>query len=161
MAPLDTVLEFIVRASTGTPLSPWRSQALVNAPRKILHSTSKKLYIHTVTVVLYMIMFTTEFTQDQPCFTVALCDYPGLPDTERQRAEARYARTLARQLGGEPEVANALRTIEQLEDAPPEEITEEAKSIYQRWMKAARAAAEAGMQGLGGEEGCYFEVRRH
>ncbi len=53
-------------------------------------------------------MFTTEFTQDQPCFTVALCDYPGLPDTERQRAEARYARTLARQLGGEPEVRQRL-----------------------------------------------------
>ena len=106
-------------------------------------------------------MFATEFTPTEPCFTVALCDYPNLPDTERQRAEARYARTLARQLGGEPEVADALRAIERLEDAPPEEITEEAKTVYQRWMKAARAAAEAGMQGLGGEEGCYFEVRRH
>lgn len=104
-------------------------------------------------------MFTTDISEDQPCFTVALCDYPGLPEAERVRAEMRYARTLARQLGGEPAVANALRTIESLEDAPPEEITDEAKAIYQRWMKAARAAAEAGMQGLGGEEGCYFEVR--
>lgn len=104
-------------------------------------------------------MFATDTSQDLPCFTVALCDYPGLPETERTRAEMRYARTLARQLGGEPEVAHALRTIESLEDAPPEEITDEAKSIYQRWMKAARAAAEAGLQGLGGEEGCYFEVR--
>lgn len=105
-------------------------------------------------------MFATDTYEEQPCFTVALCDYPGLPDAERQRAEARYARTLARQLGGEPEVANALRAIERLEDAPPEEITEEAQTIYHRWMKAARAAAEAGMQGLGGEDGCYFEVRR-
>ena len=74
-------------------------------------------------------MFATDTYEEQPCFTVALCDYPGLPDAERQRAEARYARTLARQLGGEPEVANALRAIERLEDAPPEEITEEAQTI--------------------------------
>ena len=121
-----------------------------------------KLYIHTVTVVLYMLMFAaTEITAETTPFTVALCDYPGLPETERQRAEARYARTLARQLGGEANVAEALRLIESLEDAPPEEITEDAKNAYQRWVKAARAAAEAGMQGLGGEEGCYFEVRCH
>lgn len=106
-------------------------------------------------------MFATDTVQDLPCFTVALCDYPGLPEFERQRAETRYARTLARQLGGETQVADALRTLERLEDAPPEEITDDAKAIYQRWMKAARAAAEAGMQGLGGEEGCYFEVRPH
>lgn len=107
-------------------------------------------------------MFATDtITAEQPCFTVALCDYPGLPESERQRAESRYARTLARQLGGEPQVAQALRTLEHLEDAPPEEITQEAQSVYHRWMKAARAAAEAGLQGLGGEEGCYFEVRRH
>lgn len=104
-------------------------------------------------------MFATDTSEDQACFTVALCDYPGLPDTERTRAEMRYARTLARQLGGEPAVAQALRTIENLEDASPEDITEDAKSTYHRWMKAARAAAEAGMQGLGGEDGCYFEVR--
>lgn len=105
-------------------------------------------------------MFATATNQDQACFTVALCDYESLPDAERQRAEMRYARTLTRQLGGEAEVAHALRTIERLEDAPPEEITDEAKAVYLRWMKAARAAAEAGMQGLGGEDGCYFEVRR-
>lgn len=129
---------------------------------KNLCTTLKKLYIHTVTVVLYILMFATDtLTAELPCFTVALCDYPSLPEAERLRAEARYARTLARNLGGEPEVADALRTIERLEDAPPEEVTEEAKAVYQRWMKAARAAAEAGLQGLGGEEGCYFEVRRH
>lgn len=106
-----------------------------------------------------MFMFATDLHEEQPSFTVALCDYPSLPGAERERAEARYARTLARQLGGAPEVVHTLRTIERLEDAPPEEITEAAKAVYQRWMKAARAAAEAGMQGLGGEEGCYFEVR--
>lgn len=126
---------------------------------KHLQTSQHKLYIHTVTVVLYISMFATDTSENQSCFTVALCDYPGLPEAERVRAEMRYARTLARQLGGEPEVAHALRTIESLEDAPPEEITDEAKAIYQRWMKAARAAAESGMQGLGGEEGCYFEVR--
>ncbi|HEY4664752.1 MAG TPA: hypothetical protein VIG85_07190 [Comamonas sp.] len=104
-------------------------------------------------------MFATENAPEISPFTVALCDYPSLPEPERLRAEHRYARTLCRQLGGEANVAEALRLLESLEDAPPEEITEEAKSTYQRWMKAARAASEAGMQGLGGEDGCYFEVR--
>lgn len=105
-------------------------------------------------------MFATEFTSEPRPFTVALCDYPSLPDPERERAEARYARTLTRQLGSEDNVAEALRLIESLEDIPAEEITDDIKLTYQRWMKAVRAAAEAGMQGLGGEEGCYFEVRR-
>lgn len=143
------------------PVAMAKSKPSECTNKKILRTFYKKLYIHTVTVDLYRLMFTTDIPSDLPCFTVALCDYPGLPDTERQRAEARYARTLTRQLGSEPEVADALRAIERLEDAPPEEVTEEAKATYQRWMKAARAALEAGMQGLGGEEGCYFEVRRH
>ena len=106
-----------------------------------------------------MLMLNTETSSDICPFSVTLCDYPDLPDTERMRAEHRYARTLARQLGGEDQVASALRTLESLEDASPEDVTEDAKTTYHRWMKAARAAAEAGMQGLGGEEGCYFEVR--
>lgn len=104
-------------------------------------------------------MFDTENTPETCTIAVELCDYPGLPQHERERAQMRYARTLARQLGGEANVAHALQTLERLQEAEPEDITEDAKSIYQRWVKAARAAAEAGMQGLGGEEGCYFEVR--
>lgn len=93
-------------------------------------------------------------------FTVSLCDYPELPEDKRQQAEARYARVLTRQLGGEEEVGQALSLVQGLEDTPPEEITEEAKLIFQRWMKAARAAAEAGLQGIGGTESCFFDVRR-
>ena len=104
-------------------------------------------------------MFNTETTTASADFSVTLCDYPGLPDTERARAEARYARTLARQLGGAEHVAPALQLIEQLEYASPEEINPTTIATYQRWVKAARAAAEAGLQGLGGEEGCYFKVR--
>lgn len=93
-------------------------------------------------------------------FTVALCDYPELPEDKRQQAEARYARVLARQLGGEDQVTEALSLMQGLEDMPPEEITEEAKLTLGRWMKATRAAAEAGLQGIGGTETCFFDVRR-
>lgn len=93
-------------------------------------------------------------------FTVSLCDYPELPEDKRLQAEARYARVLARQLGGEEEVSHALDIVQGLEDTPPEEITEEAKLTFGRWMKAARAAAEAGLQGIGGTESCFFDVRR-
>ena len=39
-------------------------------------------------------------------FTVSLCDYPELPEDKRQQAEARYARVLARQLGGKVTARN-------------------------------------------------------
>ena len=92
-------------------------------------------------------------------FTVTLCDYPSLPEAERGKAEARYARVLERQLGGAEQVQAVLSLVQRLEDTPPEEITEEAKAHFARWMKAARAAAEAGMQGLGDGESSFFEVR--
>ena len=109
------------------------------------------------------------FTQSKHCgymdmqeahFTVSLCDYPELPEDKRQQAEARYARVLTRQLGGEEQVGQALSLVQGLEDTPPADITEEAKLTFQRWMKAARAAAEAGLQGIGGTESCFFDVRR-
>ncbi|MEF9948932.1 MAG: hypothetical protein RR800_11400 [Comamonas sp.] len=93
-------------------------------------------------------------------FTVSLCDYPELPEDKRQQAEARYARVLTRQLGGEDQVNEALSLVQGLEDTPPDEISEEAKLMFGRWMKAARAAAEAGLQGIGGTESCFFDVRR-
>lgn len=93
-------------------------------------------------------------------YTVTLCDYPGLPETERGKAEARYARVLERQLGGAEQVSSVLSMVQRLEDTPPEEISDEAKAQFARWMKAARAAAEAGMQGLGEGESSFFEVRQ-
>lgn len=93
-------------------------------------------------------------------YTVSLCDYPNLPEQERQRAEARYSRVLERQLGGAEQVTQSLAWVERLEDTPPEEITQEAKDVFARWIKAASAAAQAGMQGLGDGESSFFEVRR-
>jgi hypothetical protein len=92
-------------------------------------------------------------------YAVALCDYPHLPEHERTRAEARYARVLERQFGGAAQVAQALHIVQGLEDTPPEEITEAAKSVFRQWGKASQAAGQAGFQGLGEAEGCYFEVR--
>lgn len=93
-------------------------------------------------------------------FIVTLCDYPNLPEQDRNKAEARYARVLERQLGSAEQVNEVLSLVQGLEDTPPEEIGEDAKLAYTRWMKAARAAAEAGMQGLGEGECSFFEVRR-
>lgn len=92
-------------------------------------------------------------------FTVSLCDFDGLPEAARAKAEERYAKVLTRQLGGPDQVNETLHWVRQLEEDPPEEITDEVKTGFARWMKAVRAATEAGMQGLGEGEGCYFEVR--
>ena len=96
----------------------------------------------------------------EAAFTVTLCDYPNLPEQERNKAEARSARVLERQLGSAEQVSETLSLVQGLEDMPPEEISEDAKLAFTRWMKAARAATEAGMQGLGDGECSFFEVRR-
>src|SRR2546427_7768503 len=76
----------------------------------------------------------------EAAFTVTLCDYPNLPEQERNKAEARYARVLERQLGSAEQVSETLYLVEGLEDTPPEEISDDAKLAFARWMKAARAA---------------------
>ena len=92
-------------------------------------------------------------------YSVVLCDYPAMPDADRAKAEARYARVLERQFGGPAQVAEALAIVQSLEDTPPEEITAHAKAVFKQWGKASAAANEAGFQGIGDAEGCYFEVR--
>lgn len=102
-----------------------------------------------------------QFDDATPLFAVELCECPDLPEALRLKAQARYALTLERQLGSAEAVCQALRTLEQLEEAAPEDITDEAKQTYHRWSKAARAAAESGLQGLALEEGSYFTVHAH
>lgn len=92
-------------------------------------------------------------------FTVNLCDFDALPEAARIKAEERYAKVLIRQLGSSEQVCETLHWVQRLEEDPPEEITDDIKTGFARWMKAVRAATEAGMQGLGEGEGCFFEVR--
>ena len=96
---------------------------------------------------------------DESTFSVSLCDYPDLPEQERLRAEARYARVLERQLGGAEQVVQSLNRVQRLADTAPEEITDESKAVFALWIKAANAAAQAAMQGLGDGESSFFEVR--
>ncbi len=92
-------------------------------------------------------------------YTVALRDYPELPSKERIAAEARYTRVLERKLGGPEVVADALRTVMQLEESDGSDTSAEDRAMAAQWTKAANAAREAGYQGLGEVDGAYFEVR--
>ncbi len=92
-------------------------------------------------------------------YTVALCDFPGLPDKDRMAAEARYIRALERQLGGDEVVEQALRTVLRLEESDGDDVNSEDKATMGRWTKAVNAARQAGYQGLGEAEEAYFEVR--
>ncbi|VUZ28919.1 Uncharacterised protein [uncultured Comamonas sp.] len=91
-------------------------------------------------------------------FRIELCDTPELTDALRERAEARYARVLERQLGSAEAVCDTLQLLEQLQEAAPEDVPPDAQAVCQRWLKAARAASEAAMQGLGVAESGYFAV---
>lgn len=107
----------------------------------------------------------TEAFADEPLYTVSLQDYPDLPETERERAQRRYARTLERKLGGAQAVYDILSVLQNLEDAPPDDLAPEQvaelQALYRRWQQATRAALEAGLQGLGGAEACFFDVQLH
>lgn len=92
-------------------------------------------------------------------FTVALLDFPGLPDKERMAAQARYARVLERQLGGHEAAAALLCQVLALEDGDETELGPDKIAALNRWAKAASAARQAGYQGLAELEGAYFEVR--
>ncbi len=92
-------------------------------------------------------------------YTVALCDYPELPERERLNAEKRYAKVLEKQCGGPEGVVATLRTIHNLEDAPPDELSAEELASVRLWGKAAVAARMAAYQGLGESETAYFDVR--
>lgn len=91
-------------------------------------------------------------------FRIELCDAPELTDTLRERAQARYARVLERQLGSAQAVCDTLQLLEQLQEAAPEDVPPHAQALCQRWLKAARTASEAAMQGLGATESGYFAV---
>ena len=92
-------------------------------------------------------------------FTVALRDFPDLPVKDRMSAEARYVKTLERQLGGHDAVADTLRQVMALEESDGGDVGPEAIAVVNRWAKAANAARQAGYQGLAEVEGAYFEVR--
>lgn len=92
----------------------------------------------------------------EPFYTVALRDFPELPDKERMGAEIRYCKALERRLGSEAGVADALRAVLSLEE---EGDHPEGQALALRWRMANSAARQTGLQGLGEPAEAYFDVR--
>lgn len=93
-------------------------------------------------------------------YTVALCDFPEeMPEKRRIDAESRYARELERAFGTSEQVAEALQTMTNLEESPPETVSDEDLALLKLWGKASNAARQAGFRDLGEADGAYFEVR--
>ena len=123
------------------------------------HTPTPTSFTHTLSALA------SDALDEAPLYTVSLQDYPDLPDAERERAQRRYARALERKLGGAQAVYDILSVLQNLEDAPPDDLAPEQvaelQALYRRWQQATRAALEAGLQGLGGAEACFFEVQLH
>ena len=123
------------------------------------HTPTPTSFTHTLSALA------PDALDEVPPYTVSLQDYPDLPDAERERAQRRYARALERKLGGAQAVYDILSVLQNLEDAPPDDLAPEQvaelQALYRRWQQATRAALEAGLQGLGGAEACFFEVQLH
>ena len=96
-------------------------------------------------------------TTVESVYTVALCDYPGLPDRERVAAEVRYCKALERRLGSADGVAQTLREVAAQADDETGD-TDEARTLALRWRLANTAARQLGLQGLGDLPSAYFHV---
>ncbi|GKS87661.1 hypothetical protein AVMA1855_25935 [Acidovorax sp. SUPP1855] len=97
-------------------------------------------------------------------YCVVLCDSASLPARERIAAEAAYARSLERLLGGPEGVVETLASVQRIQEQEDDDASPEARALalatINRWAKAAAAARQAGMRELQGEaEDGYFEVR--
>jgi len=93
-------------------------------------------------------------------YTVALRDYPELPQKERLAAEMRYCKALERRLGPPEDVVHTLRAVERLAegDVMAEPSSEEYKLVA-HWRIATDAARQAAMQGLGESNEAWFDLR--
>ncbi|KQP22963.1 hypothetical protein [Pseudorhodoferax sp. Leaf267] len=96
-------------------------------------------------------------TTTETTYTVALCDYPELPDRERIAAEVRYGRALERRLGSAEGVAQTLRAVVALAEEGHDEDPS-AQTLALRWRLANTAARQLGLQGLGDLPSAYFHV---
>ncbi|WP_394792237.1 hypothetical protein [Rhodoferax sp.] len=93
-------------------------------------------------------------------YTVALADYPGLPDKERVAAEVRYCKALERRIGPPEDVVHTLKAVERLaDDGDVSEPTDEVRRLVHQWNLACNAARTAAMQGLGDLPEAWFDVR--
>lgn len=92
----------------------------------------------------------------EPAYTVALCDFHGLPAKERMAAEIRYCQALERRLGSAAVVAHTLRAVMEAEE---DALSPEAQALTMRWRMANTAARQVGLQGLGEPAEAYFHVR--
>ena len=92
-------------------------------------------------------------------YTVALCEFPGLPPAQRMAAEVRYCKALERVLGSAEGVARAYGSWCQAAQADEGEVSAGDMALAKTWVSAADAARRAGFSGLGEDEGAYFEMR--
>lgn len=97
-------------------------------------------------------------------YTVALRDCPSLSASERIAAEAAYARSLERLLGGPECIVETLASVQRIQEQEDDDASPEARAralaTINRWAKAAAVARQAGLGELQGKaEDGYFEVR--
>ncbi|GKS73312.1 hypothetical protein AVME950_00470 [Acidovorax sp. SUPP950] len=88
-------------------------------------------------------------------YTVALRDCPSLSVSERIAAEAAYARSLERLLGGPECIVETLASVQRIQEQEDDDASPEARAralaTINRWAKAAAIARQAGLGELQGE----------
>ncbi len=92
-------------------------------------------------------------------YTVSLQDYPGLPTTDRMKAETRFCATIERLLGGSEGVAKAYGAWCVAADADGAAIDPEEDALAKRWTNAFDRARGEGIRILGECDSAFFEVR--
>lgn len=85
-------------------------------------------------------------------YSVALRDCPAMPDADRAKAEARYARVLERQFAARHKSPMRWPSCKAWKTRHQKRSLRTPRP-FKQWSKASAAANEAGFQGIGDAEG--------
>ena len=96
---------------------------------------------------------------DKP-YSVCLEGIEGLPLAEIVAANARFIKTLERQLGSSETVIEAYQAWLEASENPASEVKAQTWAMAIQWSKAFRAAQQAGLKNIGEGEGeVHFEMK--
>lgn len=92
-------------------------------------------------------------------YSIALQDFPGIPDDARAKAEDQYRRALEKALGGPDEVPSAYQAWLNVSENSNDQLNKADVAMAIKWEKASDLARQAGFKSLGEADEAYFEFK--
>ena len=92
-------------------------------------------------------------------YSIALQDFPELPEDARVKAEDQYRRALEKALGGPDEVMPAYRAWLSVGESGNDQVGKEEAAQARKWQKSSDLARQADFRSLCESTEAYFEFK--